>query len=63
MQPPKKVKEHHQIVTIERDWKEYLGECLLIIFSVILALILTEFINSLNEEKKTNEILHQLKMS
>ena len=25
-----------------RDWKEYLGEALLIIFSVLLALIMTE---------------------
>ena len=61
MQEMKKVKEHHPIVVVERDWKEYLGECALIVFSVILALILTEFINSLNEKKKTNEVLHQLK--
>jgi hypothetical protein len=58
---PVERKEHHPVVTVERDWKEYLGECLLIIFSVILALILTEFINSLNEKKKTSEVLHQLK--
>src|ERR1700712_1144236 len=57
----KKVKEHHPVVVVERDWKEYLGECLLIVFSVILALILTELINNLNEKKKTSEILHQLK--
>src|SRR5437879_6381301 len=58
----KKIKEqHHPIVVIERDWKEYLGECLLIVFSVILALILTEVINNINEKKKTAEILHQLK--
>lgn len=61
MQEPKKVKEHHPVVTVERGWKEYLGECLLIVFSVILALIVTEFINHLNEKKKTSEILHQLK--
>lgn len=61
MQGPKKTKEHHPIVTVERDWKEYLGECLLIVFSVILALGLTEYFNSLHEKKKANEILHQLK--
>jgi len=57
----KKTKEQHPIVVIERDWKEYLGECLLIVFSVVLALILTEVINNVNEKKKTAEILHQLK--
>ena len=57
----KKPKEIHPIVVVERDWKEYVGECLLIVFSVILALILTEVINNLNEKKKTAEVLHQLK--
>ena len=33
-------KEKHPVVTVERGWKEYLGECLLIVFSVILALVL-----------------------
>ena len=46
---------------IERDWKEYLGECLLIVFSLLLALILIEVINNINERKKITEILHQLK--
>ena len=49
-----------EVVTI-RTWKEYLGECLLIVFSVILALGLTEYFNSLHEKKLDNEILHQLK--
>jgi len=61
MQSKKTIKEKHPIVTVERDWKEYLGECLLIVFSVILALGVTEFINNLNEKKKINEVLHQLK--
>lgn len=61
MQETKKLKEPHPVVVVERDWKEYLGECLLIVFSVILALILTEFINHLNEKRKTVKILHQLK--
>lgn len=54
-------KEKHQIVTVERDWKEYIGECLLIVFSVILALVVTEFINNLNEKKRTSEIMQELK--
>ena len=43
------------------QWKEYLGECLLIVFSVILALVVTEFINNLNDKRKAGEILHELK--
>ena len=61
MQSKKPAKEKHPTVVVERDWKEYVGECLLIVFSVILALGVTEFINNLNEKKKTNEVLHQLK--
>src|SRR6476469_9868342 len=57
----KKMKAQHPIVVVERNWKEYLGECLLIVFSVILALILTEVINKINDRKRTAEILHQLK--
>src|SRR5438270_13905108 len=57
----KKVKVQHPVVVIERDWKEYLAVCLLIVFSVLLALILTEVINNINEKKKTAEVLHQLK--
>src|SRR6516225_7989941 len=40
-----------------RDWKEYLGESLLIMFSVLLALILTEFINKIHDKENTREIL------
>ena len=61
MQSKKSIKEKHPVVVVERNWKDYLGECLLIVFSVILALILTEFINNLNEKRKTNEVLRQLK--
>jgi hypothetical protein len=43
-----------------RNWKEYLGESLLIMFSVLLALILTEFINDLHDKKNTREILHSI---
>src|SRR3954468_17723457 len=48
-------------VSIVRNWKEYLGESLLIVFSVILALGLTEVINKINEGQRTKEVLHQLK--
>src|SRR4051812_7989916 len=48
-------------VSVVRNWKEYLGESLLIIFSVILALGLTEVINNINEERRIKEVLHQLR--
>ncbi|MBV9960840.1 MAG: hypothetical protein JO072_01220 [Parafilimonas sp.] len=54
-------KEKHQIVTVERDWKEYLGECLLIVFSVALAIGVTEYFNNLHDKNKDHEILRQLK--
>jgi hypothetical protein len=54
-------KVKHPIVTVERGWKDYIGECLLIVFSVILALAVTEFINNLNDKKRAAEILHELK--
>jgi hypothetical protein len=63
MQSKKKpaIKIEHPVVAVERGWKEYLGECLLIVFSVILALVVTEFINDLNDKRRTDEILHELK--
>lgn len=57
----KKKKHHHPIVVVARDWKEYLGECLLIVFSVALAIGITEYLTSLHEKNQTTEILHQLK--
>ena len=61
MQARKTAKENHPVVKVKRDWKDYLSECLLIVFSVILALFLTELINNLDDKKKTTEILHALK--
>lgn len=61
MESKKTVKEKHPVVVVERDWKEYVGECLLIVFSVALALGLTEYFTNLHEKNKTGEILHQLK--
>jgi hypothetical protein len=43
-----------------RDWKEYLGESLLIIFSVLLALILTEFFTNLHEKENTKNTLRNI---
>jgi hypothetical protein len=44
-------------VFAERNWKEYLGESLLIIFSVLLALFATEYINKQHEKENTKAIL------
>lgn len=57
----KKKKKHHPVVVVERDWKEYLGECLLIVFSVALAIGITEYLTSLHEKQKAQEILGQLR--
>jgi len=48
-------------VYVLRDWKEYLGESFLIIFSVILALVLTEYINSRHEKSETRDLLNNIK--
>lgn len=60
--PPKK--QHHKgtpEVYILRDWKEYLGESALIMFSVLLALVLTEYFSGLHEKKDTRELLENIK--
>lgn len=43
-----------------RDWKEYVGEALLIIFSVLLALIVTEYLSGLHEKENTKEQLKNI---
>jgi hypothetical protein len=48
-------------VYILKGWKEYIGESLLIVFSVLLALILTEFINNMHEKKETRELLDNIR--
>jgi hypothetical protein len=60
---PKKNPHHKGTpeVYILRDWKEYLGESFLIIFSVILALVLTEYFNNLHDKKETKELLDNIK--
>jgi hypothetical protein len=54
-------KHNHQEVIAIRTWKEYLGESFLIIFSVVLAIILTEVINKIHENNQTHEILRELR--
>jgi hypothetical protein len=44
-----------------RDLREYLGESLLIIFSVFLALLVTEYINNLHEKSQTRELMENIK--
>ena len=58
---PQGKKKHLPEVLTVRDWKEYLGESLLIIFSVALALGLTEYFTSLHEKQQAKEIIQQLK--
>ena len=48
-------------VYVLRDWKEYLGESALIIFSVLLALFLTEYITTIHDKNETREILKNIK--
>jgi hypothetical protein len=59
--PMTEKKHNHTEVIALRTWKEYLGESLLIIFSVVLAMIVTEIINKVHEANQTHEILHQLR--
>lgn len=43
-----------------KDWKEYLGESFLIIFSVLLALIVTEYINKIHQRENTKSLLKSI---
>jgi hypothetical protein len=54
-------KDERPEVIIVRNWKEYLGESLLIVFSVALAIILTEVFTKIHENQQTREVLHQLR--
>ncbi len=59
--PPPTKKDERPEVIIVRNWKEYLGESLLIVFSVALAIILTEVFTKIHENNQTREVLHQLR--
>ena len=43
-----------------RDWKEYLGESFMIVFSVFLALFLTERVSKLHERENTKNLLKSI---
>ena len=60
VQIKKKKEDLPEVITI-RNAKEYFGESLLIIFSVVLALLLTELFNKIHENNRGSEILQQLK--
>jgi hypothetical protein len=53
-------KNRSEVITV-RTWKEYLEECALIVFSVILALVVTEAFNKRHEKQHINDVLHQLR--
>jgi len=59
--PAHPAKKHKQEVYTLRDMREYFGESLLIIFSVLLALVLTEYINNLHEKSQTRELMENIK--
>jgi len=59
--PTKTAHKPAQHVYVLREWKEYIGESGLIIFSVLLALFLTEFINNQHEKSQTRELLSNIK--
>jgi hypothetical protein len=48
-------------VIVVRNFKEYLGESLLIVFSVLLALIVTEAISRFNERREMDEVVKDLR--
>lgn len=48
-------------VSIARNWKDYLTESLLIVFSVVFALVLTEIFNTMHEKQHTREILNAVR--
>jgi len=52
--------DKQEIYTV-RDWKEYVGESLLIVFSVFLALFFTEVINSRHEKNETKELIRNIR--
>ena len=59
--PASKKKNDHPRVIVVRGWKDYLAESLLIIFSVLLALILTEVINKMHENQQTKQLLQDIR--
>ncbi len=58
--PTPNIKSKSEVYVL-RDWKEYAGESLLIIFSVLLALVLTEFINNIHDKNETRDLLNNIR--
>jgi hypothetical protein len=54
-------KDKLEEVIVVRTWKGYIEESVLIIFSVVLALFLTELFQKLHENQQTREVMHQLR--
>ncbi len=59
--PKLSLQKEKQFVHTVRDWKEYLGESVLIIFSVILALFLSEYFNKLHDRQNTTKMLENIR--
>jgi hypothetical protein len=55
-----KSKKDRTYVYLVKDWKDYLSESSMIIFSVLLALITTEYINKLHERENTKNMLKSI---
>jgi hypothetical protein len=53
-------KEIPEVVTV-RTWKEYIEESVLIIFSVVLALFLTELFQKIHEDGRLRQVVHELR--
>jgi hypothetical protein len=53
-------KEIPEVVTV-RTWKEYIEESVLIIFSVVLALFLTELFQKIHEDGRLHQVVHELR--
>lgn len=53
-------KDLPEVITV-RTWKEYVEESLLIVFSVVLALFLTELFRQLHENEQMREVMHELR--
>jgi hypothetical protein len=53
-------KEQKNYVYPVKDWKDYLGESFLIIFSVLFALFLTEYVNKLHEKENTRDLIKSI---
>ena len=49
----KEKKVRPEVITV-RTWKDYLGESLLIVFSVLFALLLTEIFNNIHEKQHSH---------